>query len=88
MLDPDDIKYPLYTNEDIERPFPPVNSLLWKKDPMGTYVIFSTLDGRVRKFYTIVIGNKIRTKFNKLEDFQDGADQYANFPLPTISTIW
>ena len=69
LSDFDDINYPLDTKEDIENPLPPVNSLLWRKDPMGTYIIFSTLDGNVQKFYTNVMGNKIRTKLNKLEDF-------------------
>ena len=69
LSDFDDINYPLDTKEDIENPLPPVNSLLWRKDPMGTYIIFSTLDGTVQRFYTNVIGNKIRTKLNTLEDF-------------------
>ena len=64
-----DLNYLLDTKEDIENLLSPVISLLWRKDPMGTYSIFSTLDGSIQKFYTNVIGNKIRTKLNKLEDF-------------------
>ena len=70
LADLDDINYPLDTKEDIENPLPPVNSLLWRKDPMGTYIIFSTLDGSAQKYDTNVIGNKIRTMLNKLEAFQ------------------
>ena len=40
LSDLDDINYPLDTKEDIENPIPPVSSLLWKKDPTGTCIIF------------------------------------------------
>ena len=40
LSDFDDINYPLDTKEDIKNPLPPVNSLLWRKDPMGACIIF------------------------------------------------
>ena len=81
LLDLDDIKYPLYTNEEIGHLLPPVNPLLWIKDTMGACVIFSTLDGRVQKFYTKVIGNKIRTKLNKLEDILRWCSSIREFTI-------
>ena len=40
LADLDDINYPHGTKEDIENPLPPVNPLLWRKDPVRAYIIF------------------------------------------------
>ena len=68
LVDLDDINYPLDTKGDIENPIPPVNSPLWRKDPVGACIIFPTPDGSVQKYDTNVIGNKMLTMLNKLED--------------------
>ena len=70
FADLDDINCPPDTKEDIENLLSPVNSPSWRKDPMGTYIIFSTLDGSAQKYDANVIGNKIRTMLNKLEALQ------------------
>ena len=70
LSDLNDINYPLDTKGDIENPIPPVNSPLWRKDPVGACIIFPTPDGSVQKYDTNVIGDKIRTMLNKLKAFQ------------------
>ena len=69
LSDLHDLNYPLGTKEDIENPLPSVNSPLWRKSLKRTCIIFSTLDGSAQKYDANVIGNKIRTKLNTLEDF-------------------
>ena len=69
LADLDDINYPLDTKEDIENPIPPASSLLMEERSCRGMYYFFALDGSAQKYDANVIGNKIRTKLNKLEDF-------------------
>ena len=58
---------------------PTQNALCFKQDSIGPYVTFTTRNGRRHKFYTRTLGNYLRTKLNRIEDYPQWCWLIRNF---------
>ena len=58
---------------------PTQNVLCVQQDSIGPYVTFTTRNGRRHKFYTRTLGNYLRTKLTRIEDYPQWCWSIRNF---------
>ena len=67
------------SNEDDHCSGPTQNVLCVQQDSIGPYVTFTTRNGRRHKFYTRTLGNYLRTKLSRIEDYPQWCWSIRNF---------
>ena len=67
------------SHEDDHCSGPTQNVLCVQQDSIGPYVTFTTRNGRRHKFYTRTLGNYLRTKLTRIEDYPQWCWSIRNF---------